>query len=93
MGVDIDREKLKQIEKKIPPIYEEGLKELLDEIVPKKLKVSTEIKNSVLSADLVFICVGTPSKKEGSMSLVQLENVSKEIGLAIKKKNKFYLQI
>ncbi|MBN2421763.1 UDP-glucose/GDP-mannose dehydrogenase family protein [Candidatus Woesearchaeota archaeon] len=86
IGVDISKERIAQINKKIPPIYEFGLKELLDELVPSKFSVTANIKKAISDSKIAFVCVGTPSKKEGSMSLVQLEGVCKDIGLALKKK-------
>ncbi|MBD3204365.1 nucleotide sugar dehydrogenase [Candidatus Woesearchaeota archaeon] len=86
IGVDIDKKKIENINNKIPPIYEKGLKELLIDVVPDKLQATNNLKEAVLKTDLSFICVGTPSKKEGSMSMVQLKNVARDIGRAIKQK-------
>jgi UDPglucose 6-dehydrogenase len=74
------------INKGIPPIYEKGLKELLSEIVPKKFTATTDMKKAIMDTDVTFISVGTPSKKEGSMSMHQLEAVMKEIGPFLKNK-------
>ncbi|MBT3721564.1 UDP-glucose/GDP-mannose dehydrogenase family protein [archaeon] len=90
IGIDIDKEKVENVNKKIPPIYEKGLKELLNEIVPKKLIATTEFNKTILDTDITFICVGTPSKKQGEMSLHQLENVLRQLGEILKKK-KFHL--
>jgi len=92
IGVDIDEQKVREINDKIPPIYEEGLPELLQEVVPNNLKATENMKEAVLNTDVTFICVGTPSKKEGSMSLHQLENVMNQIGEIIKNK-KFHVVV
>ncbi|MBN2367895.1 UDP-glucose/GDP-mannose dehydrogenase family protein [Candidatus Woesearchaeota archaeon] len=86
IGLDIDKKKVSDINKKLPPIYEKGLKELLDEIVPKKFTATTDMKKAIMESDVTFISVGTPSKKEGSMSMHQLEAVVKQIGVFLKKK-------
>jgi UDPglucose 6-dehydrogenase len=82
--VDIDEDKVSEINKKIPPIYEKGLKELLAEIVPTRLTATSDLKDAVTNSEVTFICVGTPSKKQGSMSLYQLEEVTKQIGKLLK---------
>jgi UDPglucose 6-dehydrogenase len=90
IGLDIDKTKVEKINSKIPPIYEKGLKELLEKVVPKKFTATTDIKKAIMNSDVTFISVGTPSKKEGSMSMHQLEAVVKEIGPLLKKK-KYHL--
>ena len=72
------------IEGKIP-IYEPGLSELvIKNFKNKRLSFSTNLKKSVRDSDLIFICVGTPTKKGSSTAdLSQIFNVIKEISLAI----------
>ncbi|MEM4397451.1 MAG: UDP-glucose/GDP-mannose dehydrogenase family protein [Candidatus Woesearchaeota archaeon] len=86
IGLDIDKDKVDKINNQIPPIYEKGLKELLEEIVPKTFTATTDMKKAILESDITFISVGTPSKKEGSMSMHQLEMVVKEFAPLMKKK-------
>jgi UDPglucose 6-dehydrogenase len=87
IGLDIDQKKVEDINRKIPPIYEKGLKELLSEIIPSKFTATTDMKKTIMETDVTFISVGTPSKKEGSMSMHQLEIVVREIGPILKNKN------
>ena len=84
IGVDIDKEKVSQINNKEPPIYELGLNDLLKEIVPLKFKAIEDLKKGVLETDVTFICVGTPSKRQGEMSLHQLKSVLKQLGDILK---------
>ncbi len=86
IGLDIDSNKVDNINKKIPPIYEKGLQELLEEIVPKRFTATTDMKKAIAESDITFISVGTPSKKEGSMSMHQLEAVVRQIGPILKNK-------
>lgn len=85
--VDRDSEKVKKLKKGIIPIYEPGLEELvLKNYKNKSLKFSTDLKDSVLKSDIVFICVGTPTKKNGNAAdLTQIYNVAKEIRTSISK--------
>lgn len=89
--VDVDQNKVDKINSKDPPIYEKGLKELLQEVVPKSLTATTDLKKTILNTKITFICVGTPSKKEGSIILSQLEAVSAEIGKILERKKEKHL--
>ena len=85
--VDKDLNKIENLKKGIIPIYEPGLDELvLKNFKNKRLKFSTNLKDSVSKSDIIFICVGTPTKKKGSAAdLSQVYNVAKEISTAINK--------
>ena len=83
--VDRDFSKVQDLKKGIIPIYEPGLEELvLKNYNNKRLKFSTDLKNSVSQSDIVFICVGTPTKKNGNgADLSQIYTVAKEISSSI----------
>ena len=85
--VDRDQKKVKELKRGIIPIYEPGLDELvLKNYTNKRLKFSTDLKNSISKSDIIFICVGTPSKKDGNgADLRQIYNVAKEIRGSISK--------
>jgi UDPglucose 6-dehydrogenase len=85
--VDKDQDKINNLQKGIIPIYEPGLEELvLKNYKNKKLKFSTDLENSIKKSDIVFICVGTPTKKNSiGADLSQIYSVSKEISKSINK--------
>ena len=85
--VDRDANKIENLKKVIIPIYEPGLEELvLKNYKNNKLKFSTNLKESVLKSDIIFICVGTPTKKKGhGADLSQIYKVTKEIRGSISK--------
>jgi len=85
--VDRDTKKIENLKKGIIPIYEPGLNELvLKNYKNKRLKFSTNLKDSISKSDIVFICVGTPTKKKGNgADLTQIFNVAKEIRTSISK--------
>ena len=80
--VDIDKSKIDKLNQGIIPIYEPGLKEMLDRNVKKDhLHFTTDIKESLVDAESVFIAVGTPPDEDGSADLKYVLGVAREIGL------------
>ncbi len=62
--VDKNINKINKLNSGISPIYEPGLDELIKKnYLSKRLTFTTDIKHAVNSSDIIFICVGTPSKK------------------------------
>ncbi len=77
--VDINKEIVEKLKKKIIPIYEPGLQELVERNSKKKrLLFSTDISNSIKKSDIIFICVGTPTKNNKA-DLKYVFNVTKSI--------------
>jgi UDPglucose 6-dehydrogenase len=85
--VDKDLTKIENLKNGIIPIHEPGLDELvIKNYKNNRLKFSTNLKDSILKSDIIFICVGTPTKKNGNNAdLTQVYNVAKEISKSIKK--------
>jgi UDPglucose 6-dehydrogenase len=85
--VDKDKDKINNLKQGLIPIYEPGLEELvLKNYKNKRLKFSTNLSNSIKKSDIVFICVGTPTKKNStSADLSQIFSVAKEISKSINK--------
>ena len=85
--VDKDEEKIKLLKTGVIPIYEPGLSELvIKNYKNKRLSFSSDLKTSIKNSDIIFICVGTPTKKGGSSAdLSQIYNVAKELSSSINK--------
>ena len=85
--VDKDHKKIENLKEGVVPIYEPGLEELvLKNHKNKRLNFSTDLSESVKKSDIIFICVGTPTKKNSnSADLTQVYSAGKEISKSINK--------
>lgn len=84
--VDINEEKISQLQKGIIPIYEPGLEEMIKKNTSaKRLSFSTSLASCIGEAELVFSAVGTPEDKDGSADLSFVKQVAKEFGQYINK--------
>ncbi len=90
--VDIDEDKVDMINRGEPPIYEEGLEELLGVLITSgKLKATTDTDNAVVNTDLTFICVGTPSEDDGSQDMSYVKKASEDVGKALAQKDDYHV--
>lgn len=79
--VDIDTEKIENLRKGIIPIFEPGLEQLvLNNYQSKNLDFTTNLKDVINDASIVFIAVGTPMGDDGSADLQYVIAVAKQIG-------------
>ncbi|MBP7710798.1 MAG: UDP-glucose/GDP-mannose dehydrogenase family protein [Rickettsiales bacterium] len=78
--VDKDASKISKLNSGVIPIFEPGLKEVLDEVVAaKKISFSTDLKQALNGSSAVFIAVGTPQDEDGSADLSYVLAAAKEI--------------
>ena len=62
--VDKNKNKIDKLNSGISPIYEPGLDELIKKnFIAKRLSFTTDIDKAISISDIIFICVGTPTKK------------------------------
>jgi UDPglucose 6-dehydrogenase len=79
--VDIDRDKIDKLNQGIVPIYEPGLEDMVRNNVDKgRLFFSTNLEESIVDCEAVFIAVGTPPEEDGSADLKHVLAVADEIG-------------
>ena len=85
--VDKDDNKINNLKNGKIPIYEPGLEELVKKnLKNNRLNFSTNLNEAVRKSDIIFICVGTPTKKNSnSADLSQVYSVGKEISKSINK--------
>lgn len=90
--VDNLPDKVDKINAGEPPIYERDLDKLLKSNVGSKLVATTDLRKAVLESDLSLIAVGTPF--DGSeIDLSYIEQVSREIGAALKEKESYHVVV
>ena len=83
--IEKDAKKLRQLKFGRVPFYEPGLDEILKKnIKSKRLKFTHEYKDNISNSDVIFICVGTPPKKNGESDLSYVKQCSKEIAKNLK---------
>ncbi|GAH69621.1 unnamed protein product, partial [marine sediment metagenome] len=76
MGVDINPDKVKEINLGKSPLLEKGLEELIAKGVAEgNLRATSDPKEAVINSDISFLCVGTPSNHNGSIDIEFLERV------------------
>lgn len=83
-GVDVDPHKLALIRGGRSPVSEPGLDELLERMVGSgRVTVTDDTAAAVRGSDLSLVCVGTPSRRNGSLDTTYLERVVSQIGAAL----------
>jgi GDP-mannose 6-dehydrogenase len=87
-GVDVNPAKVQTLDSGHSPIVEARMDELVAEGHESgRLRATTDAISAVCSSDLSFVCVGTPSQRNGKLDLTHVQNVGAEIGRAISRKN------
>ena len=84
--VDNDKNKINKLKKGISPIYEPGLDDLIrNNYRSKRLDFTDDLEKAVKDSQIIFVCVGTPTKKGSNLvDLSQVYSVSKSISKYIK---------
>ncbi|MFC1480166.1 UDP-glucose dehydrogenase family protein [Candidatus Omnitrophota bacterium] len=85
LGIDVvcadnDKKKIELLNKGTIPIYEPGLEELVKKNCQNgRLSFTADVEAAVKDSSIIFICVGTPSRDDGSADLTSIEKVSRDI--------------
>ena len=83
--VEKDTEKLRELKSGRIPFYEPGLEDLFRKnLKSNRLNFTNEYADNISKSDVIFICVGTPPKKNGESNLSFVDQVSKDISNKIK---------
>jgi GDP-mannose 6-dehydrogenase len=80
VGVDMDQHKVDAIQQQRSPFFEPGLDELVSETVAAgTLRATVSAADALRDASIALICVGTPSQRDGNLSVEYLRRVCEEI--------------
>jgi len=92
IGVDINEDKVNLINHGQSPIIEQGMEEAIKTGVSAgRLRATTDALEGVNNSDLSLVCVGTPSRRNGSLDLRFVERVCQEIGQGLGKKKSHHV--
>jgi UDPglucose 6-dehydrogenase len=87
--VDIDPEKIQKINNGISPIFEEGLDTVLT-MSKDKITATTDYHSALMNTDVTFLCVGTPTMKDGSLDLSYLKEATRQIATILRQKKTWH---
>jgi UDPglucose 6-dehydrogenase len=84
VGTDADLEKLELLRRGIAPFYEPGITEMLRKNqTTGRLAFSPHISEAISGAEVVFVCVGTPSRASGEADLSAVERAAVEVARSV----------
>ena len=84
-GLDIDQKKKEQLRNGKIPFYEPNLNEKLNKHLNKGFTITDDLQEAVINSEVIFLCVGTPSKTDGSADLGYILEAIKNVAGYIKK--------
>lgn len=94
VGVEVNPEKIELINRGLSPVVEEGMSELMREVVESGFLYATaDAEEAVKQSDLSLVCVGTPSRRNGSIDLSFVERVCEQIGDALRNKEEEHVVV
>jgi GDP-mannose 6-dehydrogenase len=94
VGVDVNGDKVARVNEGRSPIVEKDLPGLIADAVDRgALRATTSTGDAVAATDLSLVCVGTPSRRNGSLDLSYLERVCEQIGVALREKDGYHVVV
>jgi GDP-mannose 6-dehydrogenase len=94
VGVDVNPDKVASLNEGRSPIVEKGLDDLIrNGAANGSLRATTSTVEAVRATDLSLLCVGTPSRRNGSLDLSYLERVCEQIGEALRQKDEYHVVV
>ena len=91
VGVDVNQDKLEMIGAGKSPIVEEGIQELVTQVVASgRVSVTDSPSDAIAATELSFVCVGTPSASNGSQDVSSIQRVCEQIGAAVADKSGYH---
>ena len=94
VGVDINPSKVELVNAGRSPVMEPGLEPVIAEAVSAgHLRATTSASEAVVDSDVSLVCVGTPSKGNGSLDLSHVEHVTRQIGRALADRDAYHVVV
>src|ERR1022692_1898277 len=94
IGVDLNRGKVEALESGSSPIVEPRVIELIsDGHKSGRLRATSDPASAVMNSSITFLCVGTPSLRNGKLDLGHIGPVCQQVGETLKKKESFHLVV
>ena len=94
VGVDVNPDKVAAVNAGRCPIIEPGLDDLLASGVAEgRLRATTDAAEAVADSEVSLLCVGTPSRRNGSLDLNYLERVASQVGAALRNKSSYHVVV
>jgi GDP-mannose 6-dehydrogenase len=94
VGVDINKAKVDAVGAGRSPVVEPGLEAVLARAVAaNRLSATTDTVKAIHNSDVSLICVGTPSRRNGSLDLTCLQRVAEDIGVALAGKPSYHVVV
>lgn len=94
VGVDVSDVKVELINQGKPTIVEKDIDVLISEgYQAGRIRATKDYKDAVLSTDISFLCVGTPSSDNGHLDLTYILQTAHQIGQALKEKEGFHIVV
>ncbi|PYR56654.1 MAG: GDP-mannose dehydrogenase, partial [Acidobacteria bacterium] len=94
VGVDVNADKVATVNAGRSPIVEPGLEALLHQGVAEGLLcATTNTAEAIAATEVSLLCVGTPSRRNGSLDLTYLTRVSEQVGAALRDKSSYHVVV
>jgi GDP-mannose 6-dehydrogenase len=94
VGVDVNPAKVESVNAGRSPIVEPGLDDLMRSVHHEgRLRATTSTHDAVHATDISLLCVGTPSRRNGSLDLNYLERVCEQIGDALQDRAAYHVVV
>lgn len=94
IGVDLSLAKVEAMQAGRSPVVEPRVGDLVSESkAADRLHATSDSEYAVLNSEISFLCVGTPSLRNGKLDLGHIEPVCRKIGQVLKKKRGFHLVV
>jgi UDPglucose 6-dehydrogenase len=81
--IDVDQAKVAALGRGEPPIFERGLQERLERNLGPRLRATTDLAGAVRDSELTMLCVGTPSRADGSIDVSFVAQAAEQVGAAL----------